>query len=149
MARPDWDDWFLGQLPAISRRATCDRGRSACLVSRHNYQLVAGYAGSLPGFPHCDDVGHELVMIDGREHCVRTVHAEQNAILNAAQVGAALGKSTFYCTMEPCKTCAKMMVCVGVKRVVALARYHAAEETREIFRTAGIELDVRLDKELY
>jgi dCMP deaminase len=147
--RPDWDDYFLGFLPVIGARSTCDRGRAGCMVTRHNYQLVGGYAGSPPGFPHCDEIGHEITVIDGRERCTRTVHAEQNAIITAARVGAALRKSTFYVTMEPCKTCAMMIVGVGARRVVALNRYHAAEETREIFRAAGIQLDVRHDEELY
>jgi dCMP deaminase len=149
MTRPDWDDWYLSMLPVIGQRSTCDRGRSGCLVARSNYQLVMGYVGAPHGFPHCDEAGHLLVTVDGKQHCMRTVHAEQNAIITAARLGTALNKSTFYTTMEPCRTCAMMIAGVGAKRVVSIARYHGGEEAREIFKLAGIKLDVLSQEELY
>lgn len=148
--RPDWDDYFLGLVKEVSRRATCDRGRSGCVVVHDKNIVCTGYVGSPPGFPHCDEQGHLLRSViddDGstRQHCVRTVHAEQNAIAQAARRGLALDGSTFYCSMEPCRTCAMLIVNVGATRVVALFKYHAAKDTREIFGDAGIELVVAND----
>lgn len=80
--RPSWDDYFMEVANAISKRGTCDRGRSGCVIAKDKQILTSGYVGSPVGFPHCDDVGHELkktIHEDGKitEHCVRTVHAEQ------------------------------------------------------------------------
>lgn len=146
--RPSWDDYFLGQLAALATRTTCDRGRSACLFASVDHdQLAAGYVGSPPGQPHCDDVGH-LWDTTGR-HCLRTIHAEQNAIIRAVRSGVSLRDSSAYCTMEPCFTCAKMLLGIGVYRVVTLHRYHGAEHTRKLFEEAGVPLVVRNDSLLY
>jgi len=109
--------------------------------------LATGYVGSPPGMAHCDDVGHLMrTVIDDegneREHCVRTVHAEQNAIAQAARYGIALEGSTIYCTMEPCMTCAMLIVSVGATRVVAAHRYHAGANSRELLADASVELAV-------
>jgi len=90
--RPSWDEYFLDIAKAVSKRSTCDRGRSSCVIVRDNQILVSGYAGSPTGFPHCDEVGHQLKKLiheDGTitEHCMRTVHAEQNALAQAAKRG--------------------------------------------------------------
>lgn len=155
--RPSWDDYFLGQLDTLAARATCDRGRSAAIFVRDNDQLAAGYVGSPPGFPHCDDVGHlwsdsgpdnPRYAATGR-HCVRTLHAEQNAVIRAVRNGISLRDTTVYCTMEPCVNCAMTMIGIGVYRVVAAHRYHAATRTREAFDRAGVILVVRSDEELY
>ncbi|MEM3055000.1 MAG: deaminase, partial [Candidatus Bathyarchaeia archaeon] len=107
--RPSWDDYFLGITEAVSKRSTCDRGRSACVVTLDNQILVTGYAGSPTGFPHCDEVGHQikkLIHEDGTvtEHCMRTVHAEQNALAQAAKRGIAINGATVYVNMTPCRT---------------------------------------------
>ena len=146
-ARPSWDDYFMGLMKEVAQRATCDRGKSGCVIVKDRRIVATGYVGSPPGFPHCDEAGHLLKKVldeDGtvREHCVRTIHAEQNAICQAARVGTSLEGATVYCKMEPCRTCALLIVSVGIRRVVAHRMYHAAQETREIFRTAGIELVV-------
>ncbi|HWS49060.1 MAG TPA: hypothetical protein VN174_03360, partial [Candidatus Methanoperedens sp.] len=88
--RPSWDEYFLELADAVSKRATCDRGRSGCVIVRDKRILVTGYVGSPAGLPHCDEVGHlmkTMVNEDGSksDHCVRTVHAEQNAICQAAK----------------------------------------------------------------
>ena len=90
--RPSWDEYFLGLMDEVGARATCDRGRSGCIIVRDKQIVCTGYVGSPPGFPHCDEVGHlmkEVVEEDGtsRMHCVRTIHAEQNAICQAARYG--------------------------------------------------------------
>jgi dCMP deaminase len=133
-------------------RPSWDRGRSGCVVVRENRIIATGYVGSPPRLPHCDDVGHDLrSMIDEdgteRKHCVRTLHAEQNAICQAARHGVSLEGSTIYCTMEPCRVCAALIVSCGIARVVARYRYHAGADSRSIFGAAGVQLDVVTDQE--
>jgi dCMP deaminase len=148
--RPSWDQYFIELVDKVAERATCDRGKSGCVITKDKRILCTGYVGSPPGLPHCDDVGHlfkKVINEDGTvsQHCVRTIHAEQNAIAQAARYGIALEGTTLYCTMEPCRVCAMLIISVGVKRVVAKRKYHAAQETREIFKEAGIELTVMED----
>lgn len=152
--RPSWDDFFLDQLPSLAGRATCDRGRCAAIIVRGNEQLAAGYVGSPPGFPHCDDVGHQwsddgAISLDRARHCIRTIHAEQNAIIRAARNGISLKDSTLYTTMVPCFVCAKLMIGVGVYRVVAAHPYHASKNTEDAFHAAGIALVTRSKDALY
>jgi dCMP deaminase len=147
MARPSWDDYFLGLVDQVASRATCDRGKSGCVVVRDKRIICTGYVGSPSGLPHCDEVGHELRQVideDGtaRRHCVRTVHAEQNAICQAARYGLSLADTTLYCSMEPCRVCALLIASTGINRVVARRRYHAGQDTREILARAGVELIV-------
>jgi len=144
--RPSWDDYFMEVADAISKRATCDRGRSGCVIAREKQLLVTGYVGSPQGLPHCDEVGHQMkktVHEDGHvtQHCVRTVHAEQNAICQAAKRGISIDKATLYCRMTPCRTCAMLIINCGIVRVVCENRYHSADESEEMFKQAGIQLD--------
>ena len=146
-SRPSWDEYFIRLVDQVASRATCNRGRSGCVVVRDKRIICTGYVGSPPGLPHCDDVGHDfkqLVDDDGttRQHCVRTIHAEQNAICQAAHHGLSLNGTTLYCTMEPCRVCAMLIASVGVARVVAKRRYHAGQDTRELLAGAGVELDI-------
>ncbi len=144
--RPTWDEYFMELANAAAKRATCDRGRSGCVIVRDKQVLVTGYVGSPTGLPHCDEVGHLLkktVHEDGREttHCVRTVHAEQNAICQAAKRGIALEGSTLYCRMTPCRTCAMLIINCGIERVVCEKKYHSGAESEAMFKEAGIELE--------
>jgi dCMP deaminase len=130
----------------VAKRATCDRGRAGCVVVKDKQILVTGYVGSPKGLPHCDDVGHlmkKVIHEDGHvsQHCVRTIHAEQNAITQAARFGIALDGSTMYVKMTPCRTCAMLIINTGIKRVVCEKKYHAGAESEEMFRQAGVRLD--------
>lgn len=143
--RPDWNQYFFEILKAVSKRATCDRGKSACVIIKDNQILVTGYVGSPVGFPHCDDVGHffkKVIHEDGSisEHCVRTIHAEQNAICQAAKRGISLDGSTVYVSMTPCRVCAMMLINCGVKEVKCLKKYHQGTESEEMFKEANINL---------
>lgn len=143
--RPSWDEYFMGIANSVSKRATCDRGKSGCVIVRNRHILVSGYAGAPAGLPHCDDVGHQIkkmVHEDGSEteHCVRTVHAEQNSICQAAKLGVSLEGSTLYCRMTPCRVCAMLLINCGIKRVVCERKYHAGTESEAMFKEAGIEL---------
>lgn len=144
--RPSWDEYFMEIARAVAKRATCDRGRSGCVIARDKQILVTGYVGSPKGLPHCDEIGHQIKTItheDGHQsqHCVRTTHAEQNAVVQAAKIGVAINGGTLYCKMTPCATCAKMMINAGIVRVVCEKRYHAGAESEELFRKVGLALD--------
>ena len=143
--RPAWDEYFMEICQYVGRRSTCDRGRTGCVIVRDRQILTTGYAGSPVGIAHCDEVGHEFNQVtheDGHssQHCIRTAHAEQNAICQAAKLGIPLDGATLYCKMTPCYACAKMIINVGVKRIVCEKDYHAATRSKEIFKAAGIEL---------
>ncbi len=136
---------------AISKRATCDRGRSGCVIAKDRQILVTGYVGSPQGLPHCDDVGHELkktVHEDGTvtQHCVRTVHAEQNAICQAAKRGISIDGATIYCRMTPCRTCAMLLINCGIKRVVCERKYHAGADSERMFKEVGIQLEYKFEE---
>ena len=149
---------------AISQRSTCDRGKPGCVFVKDNRILTTGYASSPPGLPHCDEIGHKMeahmdiiikefkndsnIVTGGsseygpvHQHCVRTIHAEQNAILQAAKVGIPLQDSICYVSMTPCRTCAMMLISVGVKRIVAGKFYQKSEESIEMFKTANVVIE--------
>lgn len=146
--RPTWDEYFMEVANTIAQRATCDRGRSGCVIAKDKQILVTGYVGSPAGLPHCDQVGHQMKKVIHEDesisqHCVRTVHAEQNAICQAAKRGISIDGATVYCRMTPCRTCAMLLINCGVKRVVCEKKYHAGDETEEMFKVADIELEFR------
>ena len=145
--RPSWDEYFIQMMDTVATRATCNRGKSGCIIVKDRQIISTGYVGSPPGLAHCDDVGHLMKQViddDGttRQHCMRTIHAEQNAICQAAKHGTPLQGSTLYCKMEPCRVCAMLIISCGIKKVVAKSMYHTATETREMFQQAGVELVV-------
>jgi len=145
--RLSWDEYFIQLVKMVGKRATCDRGRSGCVIVRDKRIISTGYVGAPMGLAHCDESGHEMhhvVNPDGKEteHCIRATHAEQNAIVNAARFGTSLDNSTLYCTMTPCYVCGKMIVNAGIKRVVCEKDYQAGGRTKEIFQEAGIIFDL-------
>ncbi len=149
--RPTWDEYFMNLVKEIGKRGTCDRGRSGCVIVKDKRIMTTGYVGSPVGIKHCDEIGHELKTTmheDGTtsKHCVRTTHAEQNAICQAARYGIPIYRATLYCTMEPCYVCAKMIINAGIERVVCEKRYHGAKETRRVFKEAGVKLRVLKDE---
>jgi len=151
VTRISWDDFWLKIADDFSLRATCDRGRSGCVIVRNNRILTSGYVGSPPGMPHCEDIGHQIkktIHEDGSitEHCVRTIHAEQNAILQAAILGTSIEGATLYCRMTPCRTCAMFIIGCGITRVVCERKYQAGAETEEMFHKVGIELTFKYDE---
>lgn len=149
--RPTWDEYFMEMVNTVSKRATCDRGRSGCVIVKDNQILVTGYVGSPTGLPHCDEVGHQMKKMiheDGSEtnHCVRTVHAEQNAICQAAKRGISINGATLYCRMTPCRVCAMLIINCGITRVVCERKYHAGAESEEMLEQAGISLEYIFDE---
>lgn len=149
--RPNWDEYFVEISRAVAQRATCNRGRSGCVISKDKQILVTGYVGSPIGLPHCDEVGHQMkttIHEDGKQtkHCVRTTHAEQNAICQAAKRGISIEGATLYCKMTPCSVCAKLIINSGIKKVVCEKKYHAGGESEELFKKAGVELKIIKDE---
>lgn len=149
--RPSWDDYFLNLADAVSKRATCDRGRSGTVIVRDKRILVTGYVGSTVGMDHCDDAGHDLrKSIDehGVEswHCVRTVHAEQNAICQAARMGVSIQGATLYTRMTPCRVCAMLLINCGIIRIVCERKYHTGAESEEMFKKAGVKIEYKFNE---
>lgn len=150
--RPSWDEYFMELVETTGHRATCNRGRSGCVITKDKRILTTGYVGSPMGAKHCDEVGHEMHKVvheDGSEtmHCIRTIHAEQNALIQASRVGVSLEGSTLYCTMTPCYTCAKLIINAGVVRVVAKQDYQASAQSKRIFKETKVKLEI-LDKNI-
>lgn len=142
--RPSWDEYFINLTDTVGSRGTCDRGRAGCVIAKNKRIVSTGYVGSPVGLAHCDEVGHEFHTVehlDGTKskHCIRTTHAEQNAICQAARFGIALEGSTLYCKMTPCYTCAKMIINAGIKKVVCSQDYHASQRSKEIFKEAKVD----------
>jgi dCMP deaminase len=147
--RKSWDEYFLNLLDPISERATCNRGKNAAIIVNPKTKriLTTGYVGAPAGLPHCDDVGHlmrEVIDEEGNvsQHCIRTNHAEENAILQAAADGPPIRGMTIYTKMTPCYRCAMMIVQVGIRRVVARKRYHADRLSMEVLKKAKIKVDI-------
>ncbi len=143
--RPSWDEYFIEISKAVAKRATCDRGKSGCVIAKDKQILVTGYVGSPKNLPHCDEVGHQIettIHEDGikREHCIRTTHAEQNAICQAAKLGISINGATLYCKMTPCPVCAKIIINSGIKRVVCEKKYQSGAEN--LLVKAGIQVDI-------
>jgi dCMP deaminase len=134
--RPTWDEYFMGIAFSVAERSTCDRAHVGAVLVRDRRILTTGYNGAPAGLPHCDDVGH--LMIDG--HCVRTLHAEQNAIIQAALHGVSIQGATAYVTHQPCLTCAKMLINSGIGRIVYAGNY-PDEHSRHFLQLAGVILD--------
>ena len=148
--RPGWQDYFLKIMDTVAERANCDRGRAAAVVVRDKRIIATGYVGAPSGLPTCDEVGHLIkVAYDERggqhKHCVRTTHAEMNAIAQAAKYGTPVDGATIYVKMSPCLDCTKLLVNAGIRRVVCRKRYHADHDSVRILREAGVELLVLED----
>jgi dCMP deaminase len=112
--RASWDEYFMAIAREVATRSTCDRKHVGAVIVRDKMILATGYNGSIRGLPHCDDDGH--MMEDG--HCVRTVHAEANAIVQAARNGVRLEGGQIYVTASPCFGCFKMIANAGLSRIV-------------------------------
>ena len=149
--RPSWDEYFLNMVKVVCERGTCDMGRSGCVIVRDKRVISTGYVGSPVGIKHCDEIGHEMHTVkqeDGQEsrHCIRTTHSEQNAIVQAAKFGVSLDCGTLYCHMTPCYVCAKMIINAGIKIVVCNLDYHQGKRSKEVFKEAGVEYKLIVDK---
>jgi len=137
--RPAWDEYFLKLAMLASERSTCPRMHCGCVFVKDKFVLATGYNGSLPGHPHCDDVGCLVV----ENHCVRTNHAEINALTQAAIHGVNIKGATAYITNMSCTTCAKALIAAGIKLVIVFSDFHDTLAT-QFYTQSGVEI-IKLD----
>ena len=146
--RPSLDEYFMDITNLVKERSTCNRAHVGVVVVKDKRIISTGYNGAPQGMPHCTEVGCNITKVKHpqsehiEDHCTRTLHAEQNAIAQAARFGIALDGATLYCKMVLCSTCAKMAITAGIKRVVAEKDYHASARTKKMFQKAGIQLEI-------
>ena len=136
--RPDWDNFWFTLAIIYSTRGTCDRLRVACLIVKNKRLAGAGFNGSPQGQPHCDDVGHLMI----ENHCERTLHSEENAIINTSRED--LRDSTAYVVFTPCYRCVKMLINAGVKKINYMGTYsnsRGREQIEELAKTSGVQLN--------
>ena len=139
-ARPSWDEYFLEIAKVVAKRSTCDRAHVGAVIAKNKVILSTGYNGAPRGLAHCVDVGHEI--IDG--HCIRTAHAEANAIAQAAKNGTQIEGASIYLTNSPCYDCFKIMVNAGIKEVIYgnfyMSRYEASGAVLTLAKKAGVKI---------
>jgi dCMP deaminase len=140
--RPDWDTYFMKIAQDVAARSTCDRAFVGAVLVLEKRILTTGFNGSPAGLPHCDEVGH--LMVGG--HCVRTIHAEANSIIQAALHGVSTKGSTCYVTHLPCLSCGKMLINAGIVRIVYDNHYRVDDNLLEFLRMTHVDL-VRFNHE--
>jgi len=135
MARVPWDVYFMNIARVVASRSTCDRKLVGAVVVRDKTILSTGYNGSIRGMPHCSEVGHDLE----NDHCVATIHAEANAIIQAAMNGVRIEGATIYVTASPCWNCFKMIANAGVRRI-CYGEFYRDKRSFEVAERIGVEL---------
>lgn len=141
--RPSWDEYFLEIANVAKKRSTCLRRQVGAVIARDNRILATGYNGVPTGIRHCSEVGclrDKLKIPSGERHeLCRGSHAEQNAIVNAANFGISLKGSTIYINTQPCILCTKMIINAGIERIVYEEGY-PDELSLEMIEESGIQL---------
>jgi len=133
--RVDWHQYFMNIAGQVATRSTCDRKHVGAVIVRDRTILSTGYNGSIRGMPHCDDVGHQLE----NNHCVATVHAEANAIIQAAKNGVRVDGAELYTTASPCWNCFKLIANSGIREIY-YGEFYRDTRSPEVARQLGIEL---------
>lgn len=144
-SRPSWDEYFLRIAAEVAKRSTCLRRSVGAILVLDRYILATGYNGPPSGIPHCEDVGclrDRMQVPSGERHeLCRGLHAEQNAIIQAARHGTSINGATLYATHHPCSLCAKMLINAGVRRIVIREDY-PDQLGKELLATAGIPIEI-------
>ena len=144
MSRPSWDQYFIDITHLVATRSTCLRRQVGALLVKDRNILATGYNGTPSGITHCEDVGclrDRLQVPSGERHeLCRGLHAEQNAIIQAARHGVNIDGATLYCTTMPCIICTKMLINAGIRRIVYEEGY-ADQLAREMVAEAQIAVD--------
>lgn len=142
-ARPSWDDYFMSILDTVKERSTCVRRKVGAIIVKDKRIIATGYNGAPSGLKHCYELGcmrERLNIPSGQNHeLCRGIHAEQNAIIQAAMYGVSINEATIYVTCSPCVQCAKMIINSGIKRVVYCGEY-PDKLSEELLNEAGINL---------
>ncbi len=133
--RVDWHTYFMRIAEQAATRSTCDRKKIGAVIVRDKTILSTGYNGSIRGMPHCDEVGHDIV----NGHCVATIHAEANAIIQAAKNGVMIEGSEIYTTASPCWNCFKLIANSGIKRIY-YGEFYRDKKSIKVAKQLGIEL---------
>ena len=133
--RVNWNEYFMNIAEQVATRSTCDRKHVGAVIVRDRTILSTGYNGSLRGASHCDEAGHDME----NGHCVRTVHAETNAVAQAAKHGIRIDSSEIYVTASPCLTCFKLLVNAGIVKVY-YKEFYRDERITEYAKQADIKL---------
>ncbi len=133
--RVTWNEYFMKIAEQVATRSTCDRKHIGAVIVRDKTILSSGYNGSLRGAPHCDDAGHDME----NGHCVRTVHAEANAVAQAAKNGVRIDESEIYVTASPCLTCFKLIANCGIQTVY-YKEFYRDERITEYAKQADVRL---------
>ncbi len=133
--RLEWHEYFMKIAEQVATRSTCDRKNIGAVIVRDKTILSTGYNGSIRGMPHCDDVGHLME----NDHCVATVHAEANAIIQAAKNGVRIDEAELYTTASPCWSCFKLIANAGI-RTIYYGEFYRDARSIEVAKQLGIRL---------
>jgi dCMP deaminase len=133
--RASWDRYFMDIATVVASRSTCSRKNVGAVIVRDRTILSTGYNGSIRGMPHCDEAGHMLE----NDHCIATIHAEENAIIHAAKNGVSIDGGSVYVTASPCWTCFKSIANAGLRRIV-YGEFYRDTRILTVAGTVGIEL---------
>ncbi|MFT8555913.1 ComE operon protein 2 [Liquorilactobacillus hordei] len=140
--RIPWNQYFMMQAVLLSLRSTCERLSVGAILVRDKRVIAGGYNGSVSGDEHC--IEHGCYLVDG--HCVRTIHAEMNAVLQCAKFGVATDGAEVYVTDFPCLQCTKMLLQSGIKKICYLRNYHNDEYALKLMKLKNVEVEqVKLD----
>ncbi|MDA3130764.1 ComE operon protein 2 [Aliibacillus thermotolerans] len=137
MERLSWDQYFMAQSHLLALRSTCPRLAVGATIVRSNRIIAGGYNGSISGGEHCTDAGCYVV----DNHCIRTIHAEMNALLQCAKFGVSTEGAEMYVTHFPCVHCTKSIIQSGIKKVSYAKDYHNHPYAEELFQDAGIQTE--------
>ena len=135
MTRADWPEYFMNIAKEVATRSTCDRKHVGSVIVRDKTILSTGYNGSIRGMPHCDEAGHMME----NDHCVATIHAEANAVLQAAKNGVMIDKAEVYISASPCWPCFKMLANAGIKKIY-YGEFYRDDRIFDVAKKLGIEL---------
>lgn len=143
LKRPSWDEYFMGIAELVKERSTCLRRRVGAVIIKENRILTTGYNGAPPGAKHCDEIGclrDAMSIPSGERHeLCRALHAEQNAVIQAAKYGIPIEGSTIYTTTYPCVICSKILIASGIKRIVYRGGY-PDDLSKKFLQESGIIL---------
>ena len=146
MNRPSWDEYFMQMAELTAQRSTCLRRQVGAIIVKEKHIIATGYNGAPKGLPHCEELGgclrEKLEIPSGERHeLCRALHAEQNAIIQAATLGQRIEGATIYITHQPCIICAKMIINAGISRIV-IRRGYPDEMSREMLGEAGLKVEL-------
>lgn len=146
MNRPSWDEYFMQMAELTAQRSTCLRRQVGAIIVKEKHIIATGYNGAPKGLPHCEELGgclrEKLEIPSGERHeLCRALHAEQNAIIQAATLGQSIEGATIYITHQPCIICAKMIINARISRIV-IRRGYPDEMSRGMLREAGLKVEL-------